>query len=177
MNRLRIGLPVLFFGLSLLASISQASPKGNFIFDDLSKDYGNPKVEINLSAALLGMVGTLAKVEEPEVGELLRKLEYIRVRVYNTGGDTQAAINSIAKHTQALRKDKWEVVVSVNEASDHVQIFSRSTDGLIDGLVLMAVSEGDTEAIFINIVGEIDPANIAKVTESFDISINGEATP
>jgi len=47
-------------------------------------------------------------------------------------------------------------------------------DDVIDGVVVMVVSpekEGG-EAVFINIVGEIDPEKIGKVAETLDIDLN-----
>ena len=46
----------------------------------------------------------------------------------------------------------------------------------MDGLVVMVInnseSSNEREAVFINIVGEIDPAQINKVTESLNIDID-----
>ena len=55
-----------------------------------------------------------------------------------------------------------------------MRIFSKSTNDVIDGVVVMVVSpeeEQGGEAVFVNIVGEIDPNKIAKVTDSLDINI------
>jgi len=46
----------------------------------------------------------------------------------------------------------------------------------MDGLVVMVInsseSRNDREAVFINIVGEIDPAQINKVTKSLNIDVD-----
>ena len=61
-----------------------------------------------------------------------------------------------------------------NEENQKVRIFSKSTDQVIDGVVVMVVApeKDGGEAVFINIVGEIDPTNIAKVTNKINIEIN-----
>ncbi|WP_086933054.1 DUF4252 domain-containing protein [Agarilytica rhodophyticola] len=154
-----------------------AQSRGYVSFENLASTYGEPKVEINLNALMMGFVGTLAKNEDPEVSSLLSQLESIRVRVYDTKGDSKKALQSIDKVTQKIRKDKWEPIVSVNEDDERVKIFAKYTDKKMDGLVVMVVSDdshtGDRggEVVFINIVGEIDPANIQKVTNSLNINV------
>ncbi|MFT6045747.1 MAG: hypothetical protein ACI9WC_001448, partial [Arenicella sp.] len=55
-----------------------------------------------------------------------------------------------------------------------VRIFSKSTNDVIEGIVVMVVSPEKEagEAVFINIVGEIDPNKIAKITETLNIDID-----
>ena len=53
----------------------------------------------------------------------------------------------------------------------------KETDGIMDGLVLMVVGNGDRkrpgkEAVFINVVGELDPALIGKVTKALNVDAN-----
>ncbi|WP_246125286.1 DUF4252 domain-containing protein [Exilibacterium tricleocarpae] len=81
--------------------------------------------------------------------------------------------------TETLRGDQWQPTVSVNEAREKVRIFVKQTDGLVDGLVVMVVGEadkhhGDTgnEAVFVNIVGEIDPAELGRITKKLNIDVD-----
>lgn len=158
---------------SFSAMTSVASPQGHIDFDDLSNVYGEPKVEINLGATLIGMVSAFSAQEDPEVAALLKKLEFVKVRVYSLNkGTAKHAFETVESVTKALRKDRWEPIVSVNEEGEKVRIFTKLTDGIIDGLVVMAVSSGEGgEAVFINIVGEIDPAQVSKVTESLNVDV------
>ena len=171
MNELKFLNTVVLVLLLSATRIVFASPVGEVNFDDLSKAYGTPKVEINLSKALIGMVSALSKNEDPEIGEMLSKLELIKVRVFELGGDASTAINAVEQMTQKIRKDNWEPIVSVNEEASKVQVFTKTSNEVMDGLVVMVVdsSGGTGEAVFINIVGEIDPNNISKVTESLNI--------
>jgi hypothetical protein len=45
---------------------------------------------------------------------------------------------------------------------------------VIDGLVLMAV-DGE-EAVFINVLGSLDPVQLSQVMESFDVNIDPNIT-
>ncbi len=160
----------------LLASPAFAIAQGQIDFADLSSHYGEPKVEINLSASLMKMIGNFADEDEPEVANMLSSLESIKVRVYNLNGELEKANSTVDRVSSQLKTDNWETLVTVNdnEENQKVRIFSKSTNDVIDGVVVMVVSpEKDAgEAVFINIVGEIDPSNIGKVTESLDIDIN-----
>jgi len=169
------------FVFTLIALFSSspafAQAKGQIDFADLSTHYGEPKVEINLSASLMKMIGSFADSEDPEIGNILSNLEFIKVRVYNLNGKLDKANDTIDSVSTELRADNWETLVTVNDNEDDqkVRIFSKTTDDVIDGVVVMVVSPEESaggEAVFINIVGQIDPEQIAKVTDTLDIDIN-----
>ncbi len=168
----RIGI-YLFFCFSVLFSTqSLASPAGEINFADLSGSYGEAKVEINLEKGLIGMIGAFSKQEDPEVAQLLENIEMIKVRVYELKGNAKKALEVVDEVTGNIRKANWEPLVSVNEKGSRVRMFSRVSDGKMDGLVVMVVDEqGAGEAVFINIVGEIDPSQVSKVTKSLNIDM------
>ena len=160
----------------LLITPAYASAQGQIDFADLSSYYGEPKVEVNLTASLMKMMGSFAREEDPEVANILAGLESIKVRVYNLNGQLEKANSTVDRVSSELKSDNWETLVTVNdnEENQKVRIFSKSTEEVIDGVVVMVVSpekEGG-EAVFINIVGEIDPNKISQVTETLDIDIN-----
>lgn len=163
--------------VSIMVSMpAHAIASGRIDFADLSSHYGEPKVEVNLSASLMKMIGRFADSEDPEVANILSNLESIKVRVYNLNGELEKANSTVDQVSSKLRADKWETLVTVNdnEENQKVRIFSKSTEDVIDGVVVMVVSpenEGG-EAVFINIVGEIDPEKIGKVAETLNIDIN-----
>ena len=160
----------------LISGPSYASEKGQIDFADLSSYYGEPKVEINLSAGLMKLIGRFADNEDPEIGDVLSKLESIKVRVYSLNGETEKANSTIDRVSSELKDDLWETLVTVNnnEENEKVRILSKSSDDVIDGVVVMVVSPNKNggEAVFINIVGEIDPEEISKVTETLNIDLN-----
>ena len=174
MNNLKRILSISIISL-LFTTSAYAAGKGQIDFADLSSYYGEPKVEINLSASLMNMVGSFAKSEDPEVAEILSNLEFIKVRVYNLNGKVEKANSTIDSVSKKLKADKWETLVTVNNNEDNqkVRIFSKTTNNIIDGIVVMVVSPEKEagEAVFINIVGAIDPNKIAKITDNLDLDI------
>jgi len=175
MKKFKILLALSFVMMFLASPAYAIAQEGQIDFADLSTHYGEPKVEINLSASLMKMIGSFADEEDEDVANMLSSLESIKVRVYNLSGELEKANSTVDKVSSDLKADNWETLVTVNdnEENQKVRIFSKSTDEVIDGVVVMVVSpEKDAgEAVFINIVGHIDPNNIAKVTESLDIDI------
>lgn len=160
----------------LLSAPAYAINKGQIDFADLSAFYGEPKVEVNLSSSLMNVIGNFADGEDPEVANILSNLESVKVRVYKLNGELEKANSTIDRVSGELKTNNWETLVTVNnnEENQKVRIFSKSTLNVIDGVVVMVVSpeKDGGEAIFINIVGEIDPENIARVTEKLNIEIN-----
>ena len=124
---------------------------------------------------MLGFISKL-NMSDPESSELISKLKAVRVQIYNMTDNEQPALDLIAKVSNDIKTKNWLPIVSVNEKDEKVRIFTKITDDIMDGLMVMVINNGDaseeSEAVFINIVGEIDPAQINKVTESLNIDID-----
>jgi dUTPase len=164
----------LFIGSSAFANdITQE--RGYVDFANLDSAYGEPKVMVNLNKTMLGFISKI-NMSDPEASELISKLKAVRVQIYNMTENDQPALDLIAKVSKDIQTKNWLPIVSVNEKDEKVRIFTKITDDVMDGLVVMVVNNsGSTEAreaVFINIVGEIDPAQINKVTKSLNIDID-----
>lgn len=151
-------------------SVAHASPAGRVSFDDLSKSYGEAKVAINLNATMLGFVTKLAKGQNADLQQVLSSIENIAVRVYNINDAADEALKAMEKMAVEIKKNGWVSIVSINENEEKLQIYTKMTNDKMDGLVVMVVN--GQEAVFINIVGEIDPSDISKVTNSLNLEIN-----
>lgn len=137
-------------------------------FDDLASAYGEPSVMINVGGMLLKLL-QVASQEDPEAAALLRDLKGVRLNVYKTGGDDGPAADQIDKVRRGLSADGWEPIVQVNEDGERVQILLKSDAERIHGLTVMAL-DGE-EAVFINIIGSLDPAELDKVLNQFNVDV------
>jgi hypothetical protein len=140
-------------------------------FGELTKVYGEPKVNISIGGSLLGFVGAMAKHEDPEAAAIFSKLKGVRVSVFSTdeiGAD--AALSQVSHVKSSLRSSDWEPIVQVNEDDEQVQIFMKMSGNMMDGLTLMAVDS--EEAVFINVIGQLDPDELAQVMDNFDIDLD-----
>ena len=71
------------------------------------------------------------------------------------------AVDTIKNISTKLSDQGWESVVTVNSADEQVRIFMKLNDEAVDGITVMAVEEN--EAVFVNIIGDINPEELSKV--------------
>lgn len=143
---------------------------GYIDFNELTSVYGEPKVNIAIGGTLLNFVGVMAAKEDPEIGPVFSQLKGVRVSTYATNGNAATAIDELTSVKSSLQSANWVPVVQVNNEGEQVQIFLKLNGELIDGLVLMAVDS--EEAVFINVLGNIDPMQLSQVMEKFDVDID-----
>lgn len=140
-------------------------------FGQLTAVFGEPSVQISVGESLLGLVGSLSASEDPEAAELFKRLNGVRVNVFETEAMVDGAIGLVKDVSARLVDLGWESVVTVNSADEQVRIFMMIKDNSVHGITVMAVEE--TEAVFVNVIGSIDPEELGKVMENFDIDIDG----
>jgi hypothetical protein len=171
MKRLMIAALAAFMAFPAMAQEDALKDLPGYIdFGELSSAYGEPKVNITIGGTLLNFVGAMASQEDPEAAQVFSQLKGVRVSTYDTGGDTAAALAQLNSVKSTLQSASWEPVVQVNEDGEQVQIFLKIDGEMIDGLVLMAVD--DEEAVFINVLGSLDPVQLGQVMKNFDVEID-----
>jgi hypothetical protein len=139
-------------------------------FGNLSATYGDPKITINLGGTMLGFVGMMSSAESPETSELISKLKGIRVQIYSIDEDVSAAKNQFSKTKSSLKSSGWEPIVQINEDDEQVLVYMKMDGGNMEGMTVMVVD--DEEAVFVNIIGQLNPAELGKVMESFDVDVD-----
>jgi len=129
-------------------------------------------VEINLSPGMLKFAARIAAHQEPETADLLANLKRIRVNVVSLDDANRAStIEKIDAIRRSLEAQGWTQMVTVREkeGGDNVDIHVKQHgDDAIDGLVVTVIDRNG-EAVFVNIVGNINADQLAKVAEKFDI--------
>lgn len=129
-------------------------------------------VEVNLSAAMLKFAARITARQEPEVADLLRNLKSIRVNVVGLDdSNREKTTEQIEGVRRKLESQGWTKMVTVRERDDgdnvDVHVKQRGEEA-IDGLVV-TVLDRKGEAVFVNIVGNINADQIAQLAEKFDI--------
>ncbi len=64
-------------------------------FGELNSTFGEPTVQISIGASLLNLVGTLSAEEDPEAAELFKKLNGVRVNVFETEAMADGAVDLV----------------------------------------------------------------------------------
>jgi hypothetical protein len=141
-------------------------------FGELNSIFGEPTVQISIGESLLGLVGALSAQEDPEAAELFRKLNGVRVNVFETAGMAAGAVDLVKDISAKLSTQGWESVVTVNSADEQVRVFMKINGETVDGITVMAVE--DTEAVFVNVIGNINPAELERVMDNFDVKIGSD---
>ena len=176
------------YALGLITAVillAAPNPQAALAQDDLRQDPGyldlttvedwfdtEPWLEVNIKGALLNLITEASKAEEdPELTSILSKLKAIEVRGYPM---TPAMFEDIDRRTGLLAKRLeglgWETVVRVREDDERVNVYLKSDGKTIAGLVVMVLDPTEDDgAIFVNIVGDIDPQQIGRIGQKFNI--------
>lgn len=138
-------------------------------FGELSSVYGEPKVMINIGGTILKFVSAATR-DDPETSELMNNLKGVRINVYSTEGQPDAALTQVNTVKGLLQAESWEPIVQVNDEGEQAQIFIKVKGDKMEGLTVMAVD--DEEAVFVNIIGQLNPEQLGGVMDNFDIDID-----
>jgi len=171
MNKFVIGMFCTLFTLPVIAQEDELKDLPGYVdFGDLSLTYGEPKITINLGGTMLNFVGMISSSESPETSEMISKLKGIRVQIFTLDENTDAARDQFGKTRSQLKSTGWEPIVQVNEDDEQVLVYMKAIDGNMEGMTVMVVD--DEEAVFVNVIGQLNPAELAQVMDKFDVNVD-----
>ena len=110
--------------------------------------------------------------DEPEVRDLLRSLDGVRIRIYEIDGDAGRVAARIYDMSQHLQADGWEPVLLVREENEEVHMLLRSVNSHISGLTVLT-SDGESEAVVVNLMGDIRPEQFGDVMVALEVDAPG----
>jgi hypothetical protein len=127
-------------------------------------------VEVFIKGPLLKFVAKAAEDEDPDLAALLNNLKLVKVNVFSIDKFSIDEARSIMKSvSKKIDRNIWEMMVRTKEPGEYVEIYIQfGPNDSLTGLVVMAIEEDD-EAVFVNIVGDIDPAQLGKLSDKFNI--------
>ncbi len=124
--------------------------------------------DIDLGPEILKMALGVSDEENPEIVEALSKIQSIRVKAFELdeeyAEEVRSQFDEIAKR---LKADDWKRLIHIKSGDEIVNVNVKHDSENIVGLMVM-VYESDSEAVFVNIVGEIDLALLAKLAKEFE---------
>jgi len=141
----------------------------NFDTIDIPGD-AEETVEVYIKGPLLKLIANITEHEDPALSKMLARLLMVRVNTFSIDSAIAKKLKPKIKNIEKqLEKQKWEKIVRVKERDELVNIYLKfDKKDRIAGLVVMAVEDND-EAVFVNIVGELDWQQISKLGKKFDI--------
>lgn len=161
-------------GLAAVLTVSSFAETDNGYVDigQLMPGADGKFVEVNLSSGLLKFAARIADKQEPDAAELLRNLKRVRVNVVSMDdSNRKETVAQIEAVRRKLEGKGWTQMVTVreNDAGSNVDVHVKQTsDEVIEGLVVTVIGDRG-EAVFVNIVGNINADQIATVAENLNI--------
>jgi Domain of unknown function (DUF4252) len=131
---------------------------------------GSEFVEVQIRSNLLNFAAILVEKDEPDAAKLLRSVQLVRVNVV---GLTDGNREEMQKRVQTIRQDLegrgWERNVNVQgKDGEDVGVYIQMQGGTaIAGIVVTVVDP--EHAVFVNLVGDIRPEQIAALGEKLNI--------
>ena len=124
--------------------------------------------DIDLGPAMLKMAFGVDRDTDSDLADALSRIYSIRVKGFEVGYREVAQIeDAIDKIEARLKADRWERLIYVKNRDERITVNIIQVEDKIGGLMVI-VFEPEDQVMFINIVGDIDLADLAKVAGEID---------
>ncbi|HWA85352.1 MAG TPA: DUF4252 domain-containing protein [Opitutus sp.] len=158
---------------SLVSLTARAAEPGAVDLGKFVPADGCEYVEVNLHPAVLKFASVFVDKDNPEVASLLRNLKRVHVNVVGYNDETRADTTArVEKIRQQLENEGWAKIVTARQGGkdEDVAIFvkTNSSDG-IEGVVVTVLDTGEKHAVFVNVVGDIKPEQLAALGKNLHI--------
>jgi hypothetical protein len=154
----------------LLAGCGLTAPRGNEGFADLDSlgIHDTDRVmTISIGPALLRFAARHVE-DDPETRELLRSLDGVRIRIYEIERNPDRVAARMDDMSRKLAGDGWDRVMLVNQGREQAHMLVKLDGDRICGMTVL-VSDGDEEAVVINLMGDIRPQQFAGVMSALEV--------
>ncbi len=176
-----ITLGTVILATALAASApAETLPPGQIDFGTFSPAEGGEFVEVNLTSSLISLASRFAEKADADVAQLLRGLHQVRVNVIGLNDENRPEFEKRAQDIRKqLDKKGWERIVTAKKDGQDVSVYLKTQNkDTVQGLVVM-VLDGSKQAVFVNVVGDIKPDQLALLGDKLHIESlkkAGEAT-
>ncbi len=165
-------LPVAIYSLVLLSAASvriraQDAPPGRVDFGAFTPPgSGQIFVEVNVPESLISIAASVVEKQEPDVAKLLRGIRGVHLDVVGLNDKNRDEIEQRATRLrEELSRKGWERIVVVQQKEQDVGVYLKmDSKSVIQGLTVV-VRDGQKQAVFANIVGDIKPEQIVLLGE------------
>jgi len=166
---LRAGaISLLLLSLAGCGITAPRSNEGYANLDSLGMFDTDREMALSIGPTVIRFAAWVVKEEEPETAALLRGLDGVRIRIYEIDGDPARVAARIQRMSAHLRKDRWEPVMLIQDEGEQTHMLIRQRGNRILGLTLIT-SDGDSEAVVINLMGDINPEKFGDVMVALDV--------
>jgi len=159
--------------LSLASLTAHAVEPGYVDLGKFTPAEGCEFVEVNLHSTVLKFASLFVGKDDADAAALIRSLKHVRVNVIGYNDTTRAEMtNKVESVRRELESQGWAQIVAVKHGGkqEDVAIYVKAHDeDAIDGLVITVIDSCKKEAVFVNLVGNIKPEQIAAIGRDLHI--------
>ena len=158
---------VLLTGLTACGLTAPRSSDGFADLDSLGMFDTDRVISLSIGPTLLHFAANYVD-DDPEVRDLLRSLDGVRVRVYEVDGDAQKVAGRMQRMSERLQQDGWEPVMLIQQEDEQTHMLLRMDGDQISGMTVL-VLDGQDEAVIVNLMGEIRPDQFSDVMVALEV--------
>ena len=158
----------------LLGGCGLTAPRGNAGFADLDSlgiADTDRVLTLSIGPALLRFAARHVD-DDPETRELLQSLDGVRIRIYEIDGDASRVAARMSRMSDRLENSGWERVLLVRQEREQAHMLVKLDGDRVSGMTVL-VSDGDEEAIVINLMGDIRPQQFGGVMAALEVEAAG----
>ncbi len=165
---------ILLFSISFLQADENAEIRKHPGYVDFSKIQvpgdAEESVEIYLQSPILKIAAVVAGNDDPGLAEMMKNLLLVKVNSFKLRAtETSKITREMERIERQLNAQNWQKIVRVKGKTDKANIYLKTDDkDRIAGLVVMAI-DNNNEAVFVNVVGNIDLSQVSKLGARLDI--------
>jgi hypothetical protein len=132
---------------------------------------GGEFVEVNIPSNLISLAARFVEKEEPDVAKFLQNIKLVRVNVIGLDDNNR---EEVGRRVKKVRKDLssgngWTRLVTAMDKGQDVGVYiNMAENDAVNGLAVV-VMEGNKQAVFVNVVGNIQPEQLTSLGERLHI--------
>ena len=97
---------------------------------------------------------------------VIQDLQGVQLRIYEIENNRPVFEQAINDSVTTLEQAQWQTILKVREDNKRVIVMQSENAGIISGLSVLASTPEN--AVFINLVGQLNPDSIALIADSFN---------
>lgn len=150
---------------------AETLPPGQVDFGTFTPSASNGEfVEVNVTSSIISLAAHFVEKSEPDIAKLLNGLQLVHVNVIGVNDQNREDLeNKAQKIRKQLEGHGWERVVMAQQQDQNVAVYLKTENkDTVQGLVV-TVMDGNKQAVFVNVVGNIKPEQLALIGDRLNI--------
>lgn len=144
---------------------------GNAFFAEEDLD-----VHISVKDPMIQLVAAASRDSDPELADVLSPLKAVDVYVYKVGDNRNDDVSEeISRQAKELSGSGWSEAITIRTRAARGHVFLRMAESTAVGVAALYLDETASEAVYLNIVGAIDPLEIGRLAAKFNLDPLSEA--